>query len=560
MTAKPHTARTSSPRVKRAMAVLTVAILALVAACSGGGAGGGGEGGDRPENSTADGTVVYGADQEPAVLNPWTSEGNLQTTHTITLSMLYPLWRVTPDFEYEPLLLEGEPEVSQDPFTVTYRLKEEATWSDGTPITARDIEFTLETCRNPDFKIAVREGCDLVDMKASEIVDDKTFKMVFTEPYAPWRSLFSNASGSILPAHELEGKNFDQIWNDEITVFSGPFKFKEWNRGQSLTLVKNENFWGETKPSLDRVVIRFIEDSTSQVQAIRGGEIDVLQSQAQLDVVRQLEDIGGVTAEAVSGAVWEFFEYNFGVKGLGENFGFVREAIAQGIDREALVRELIKPMNPDAEVMNNLVYVTTQEEYEPAFDQWTYDPEAAEQLLKDNDCTRGNDDVYTCDGTRLSFRFGYTAGNELRELQFVIIQEQLAQIGIEIKPQAQDASTYFGDTWPAGNWDLFSQAWLGSPDPNPTLEFWTCKGSYNYRSYCNQQVNDLIQQSRVTLDPQRRAELINQANELMADDLPALPLYQKPTLLAWDNKLDGPRPNPTTWGHLWNVEEWQPAG
>ncbi|HET7327582.1 MAG TPA: ABC transporter family substrate-binding protein [Nocardioidaceae bacterium] len=539
---------------------VTVASLMVVTACTGGGGDGGGE---RSGGSISDGTIVFGADQEPAILNPWLSEGNLQATHTLSLAMLYPLWRVTPDFEYEPLLLDGVPKVSRDPFTVTYKLKEEAAWSDGTPITAQDILFTLQVCRNPDFNIAVREGCSKVDMQRSRIVDDKTFRMVFTQPYAPWKSLFSTAPGSILPAHVLKGKDFNEVWDDEITVFSGPYKLQEWNRGQQLTLVKNENYWGEPKPTIDRIVVRFIEESTSQVQALRGGEIDVLASQAQLDLVQQVQEIEGVTSEAVAGAVWEFFEYNWAVEGLGEDYDFVRKAIAQGIDREALVNELISPMNPDATVMQNLIYLPTQPAYEPYFDRWQYDPDAAEELLRSNGCTRGNDDVYTCDGVRLSFRWGFTAGNELRELQFVIVQEQLSQIGIELKPQAQEAATYFGDTWPAGEqgaWDLFSQAWLNSPDPNPTTEFWECDGSYNYRSYCNEKVTDLIRQSRVEIDPQRRAALLNRANELMAQDLPALPLYQKPVFLAWDSDLQGPEPNPSPWGHLWNVESWEPAG
>jgi peptide/nickel transport system substrate-binding protein len=540
---------------RKVRALLGVVLLLVVTACGGGG--------ERERSNVADGTVVFGADQEPAILNPWLSEGNLQATHNLTLTMLYPLWRITPDFEYEPLLLDGVPEVSRNPFTVTYELKDEAEWSDGVPITARDIQFTLEVCRNPDFNIAVRQGCDKVDMAASEIVDDKTFRMVFTEPYAPWKSLFSTASGAILPAHVLEGKDFNKVWNYQIPVSSGPFEFGGWNRGQDLTLVKNENFWGDPKPSLDRVVVRFVEDSTAQVQALLGGEIDMLSSQAQLELVEQVKDIDGVTSEAAAGAVWEFFEFNFAVPGLGKEFPFVRQAIAQGIDRQALVEALIAPMNPDAKIMQSLIYVNTQDEYRPAFDRWRYDPAAAERLLESHGCTKGEDGIRSCGDVRLSFRFGYTAGNELRELQFVVIQQQLSEIGIEVTAQAQDSATYFGDTWPAGEqgaWDLFSQAWLGAPDPDQVLPFWACEGELNYRSYCNPQVNALIQQSRVELDEQRRVELLNRANELMAADLPALPLYQKPVFLAWDSGLDGPQPNPTAWGHLWNIEEWTPRG
>jgi peptide/nickel transport system substrate-binding protein len=287
--------------VRRPLLALAAIVLMLASACGGGGA--------RTSSTVADGTVVLRADQEPAIINPW------------------------------------------NPFTVTYRLKDEAEWSDGVPITARDIQFTLEVCRNPDFNIAVREGCDKVDMAASEIVDDKTFRMVFTEPYAPWQSLFSAGYGAILPAHELEGKNFNDVWDFEITVSSGPYEFGGWNRGQSMTLVRNDDFWGEPTPSIEQIVVRFVEDSTSQVQALLGGEVDVLASQAQIELVEQVEAIQGVTSEAAAGAVWEFFEYNFatdglGMAGRGEEYAFVRQAIAMGIDRAALVTAADRPDAP----------------------------------------------------------------------------------------------------------------------------------------------------------------------------------------------------------------------
>ncbi|GAB3260310.1 peptide ABC transporter substrate-binding protein [Arthrobacter pigmenti] len=533
--------------VKAIMAMVAVMLLTLVTGCSNLGS----------NQRLANGTLVFGLGQEPAILNPWLSEGNLQATHNLSLTMLYPLWRVTPDFQYEPLLLDGEPEiVSENPFIVDYKLKEDAVWSDGVPITARDIQFTLETCLNPDFNIAVRAGCQAVDMKKSKILNDKTFRMVFKRQYAPWKSLFSSGPGSILPAHELEGKNFNNVWDDGISVSSGPYKFKEWNRGQDLTLVRNENFWGP-KPYFDRIVFRFIEDSTVQVQALRGGEIDMLTSSAQVDLVEQVKGIEGVEYAVPAGGVWEFFEFNWNSKGLSKNHRFVREAIAMGINREQLVDALIAPMNPDAKPLQSLIYLNGQPEYEPAFNQWSYDPEAARKLLDKHGCEPGDDGIRVCDGVRLSFRWGFTSGDELRELQFVIVQSYLEKIGIELKPQAQDAATYFGETWPAGNWDLFDAAWLNSADPNPVLEFWECEGAFNYRGYCKERVTELIQKSRTELDEKQRAKLLNQANALMADQLPALPLYRKPSFLGWSSQITGVRPvNATVWGFLWNVEEW----
>ncbi len=539
-------------RRRRSRLALVAAVLALLTACASLTPAG-------QESRLSGGTAVVGVMQEPAIMNPWVSEGNLQATHSLTLTMLYPLWRLTPDFEYEPLLLDGEPEVTEDPFTVTYRLKEEATWSDGVPITAEDIRFTLETCLDEDYAIAVREGCEMVDMEASEVVDDKTFRMVFTEPYAPWRSLFSNAAGSILPAHELEGKDFDDVWDDGITVSSGPMVFESWNRGQQMVLARNDQFWGETTPSFERVVLRFIEDSSVQVQAMRGEEVDVLTSQPQLELVAQVEGLDGVDFEVVGGGVWEFFEFNHGVPGLDQPF--VRQAIAMGIDRAQLVDVLIGPMNPDAVPLESLVYVNDQPEYEPAFDQWDYDPEAARALLEENGCERGEDGIYSCDGTRLSFDFAFTSGNELRSLQFVVIQSFLQDIGIEITAQSQDAATFFGDLWPAGvqgEWEMFNQAWLNTADPNPALGFWTCEGPMNFRSSCSEEVDELIAASRQELDEEQRAELLNEANAIMAENLPALPLYQSPVFLARSEHVEGLVPNPTDWGHFWNIEEWGP--
>ena len=533
------------------------AVLALALAATGCGGGI-----NRDDERLQRGVVVVGTGQEPPIINPWLSEGNLQATYSIALSMLYPLWRVTPDFRYEPLLLEGEPEITQDPFTVTYRLKQEATWSDGVPITAHDILFTLQTCLNPDFAIAVRAGCEKVDMAASQVVDDKTFRMVFTEPYAPWKSLFSSGPGAILPAHELAGKDFDEIWDDEITVSSGPLKFGSWNKGRDMTLVRNERFWGETQAP-EQVVLRFIEDSTVQVQALRGGEIDVLSSQPQLDLVEQVREVPGVQSEVVAGGSWEFFEINHGVPGLDAAHAFVREAIALAVNREELVRALIGPMNPEAEPLQSLVYVNTQAEYDPAFARWRFDPDAARRLLDEAGCLAGEDGIRTCgDGVRLSFDYGYTAGNELRELQFVVLQSYLKDVGIEITPQPEDSATYFGETWPSGEdgrWQLFNQAWVGAVDPNPALSLWECGGEMNYRSSCNEEVSALIAQSRTELDPARRAELLNRANAVMAQELPALPLYQTPSFVAWSTALQGPATNPTDWGYLWNVERWRIA-
>lgn len=518
---------------------------------------------DEPTQPADAGTVVMGLEQEPNILNPILTEGNLFATSKVALTMLYPLWRITPDFQYEPLLLDGEPEVtSEDPFTVRYTLKEEATWSDGTPISADDLVFTLDVCLDEQWEITSRAGCD--EVESTEVIDDKTVDFVFQRPYAPWRTLFSTADGIILPQHVLEGEDINTVWNDGIVtpdgdpIASGPFVFEEWNKGQQLSVVRNEDFWGEPA-KLDRIVFRPITDVNTLVQQFRGGEVDVIDPQPQLDLIDQLEGESGLDFDVSNGPVWEHLDFNFDRGALRHLY--VRQAIGKGIDREVIATELIGPMNPDAEVLNNVIYLNDQEEYE---DHWSevigYDPDAAVALLEDNGCTRGDDEIFTCDDERLEFGFVTTGGNELRELTFEVIQQQLQEIGVQVNADFGEGGAAFERLAPR-DWDLFLFAWVGAPDPSGGDTIWQCEEtvgeqSLNYTGFCNPEVDELIQEQLETIDPQERAALYNEADALIAQGVPVIPLYQKPAFLGWNADIEGVVNNATQWGPTWNVEDW----
>lgn len=513
------------------------------------------------------GTVVFGADQEPAIMNPLLTEGNLFATSVIVRPVLWPLYVVTPDFEYEPLMLEGEAEEAggegDEPFSVTLTLRDDVVWSDGEPITADDILFSIETKLNEDFDITSREGFDQVDLDATEVIDERTIRIVFTEPYAPYRDMFSTSDGVVLPSHVLEGEDFNTVWSDGIVdpasgepIGSGPFLLESWNKGQDATLVRNENFWGDPQPALDSVVYRFIEESAAQVQALEGREVDMIYPQPQLGLTAQVEALDGVSIQANAGTVWEHLDFNFVIPPLDQ--AYVRQAIAMGIDREAIVSELIAPEYEGSEPLNNAIWMSNQEQYE-AHDYPAYDPEGARQLLEDNGCTQGDDGIYECEGERMSFDYTTTAGNELRELQLEIIQAQLGEIGIEINSATEPADTAFGTTLVTGAegaWDLFNFAWVGVPDPSGTVPIFTCEGEQNYQSYCNEEVTDLLGQTNTEVDPETRAGLFNEADALMAQDVPILPLYQKPTFFAYHDDIVGLADNATEDGPTWNIHEW----
>lgn len=507
------------------------------------------------------GTVVFGHDQEPKILNPHLVEGNLEATSLVTRTILLGAYLVTPDFEYVPDLLDGEAEVEGgedgENFTVTWTIREEAEWSDGTAISAEDFQFTYDTIMNEEWDITSRSGYELIT--DTEIVDDKTWRATFSEPFAPYRTLFSESP--VLPAHVLEGENFNEVWNDGIVdpetdepIASGPFRFNEWERKQQLTVTRNDDFWDEPA-TLDQITFRYIKETPTLVQQIRGGEIDALDPQPQIDLIDQLEGIEGVETQVDAGPAWEHIDFNFDNAALSNQY--VREAIIRGIDREAIVEQLVRGVNPEAGVLQNAIFVENQDQYEAHWDIHDYDPEAAVALLADNGCTRdGDGDVFECDGEELSFRYVSTTDNERRELMFDIVQAQLAEIGVELEADFSEPAQALGTQLPEGDYDLINFGWVGSPDPFGGDTIFTCDGDLNYTGYCNDDVTELLERNTRILDEDERWAVYNEADELIAQDIPLVPLFQMPDVLAHEDNLGGLRVNATQWGPTWNASEW----
>lgn len=454
-----------------------------------------------------------------------------------------------------------------DAFCVLYHIHPDATWSDGTPITAEDFAFTYETTINPVLDITSRDGYD--KMTGYEVVDDKTFLAIFGEVYAPWRTLFS--SPGVMPKHVLENQPFNAVWDELITVASGPFVMDEWVPDERITLSRNPNYWasedrlsGSPLGDVQTINIVFLEDSQTQVQALRGQEIDMFYPQPQVALVEEVDGIDGVEWEAGLGPIWEQVSFNLSDPLLAEKY--IRQAMVMGIDREAIVDVVVRPLAPNAEMLNNTVWMVGTQFYEDHMTQYPYDPAAAEALLVENGCAKGADGIYECGGERLSFNWATTAGNEGRELQFELAQANLAQIGIEVNAAFGPASEVFADEFFYGDasvWQLFNFGWVGAPDPVGGNTVYYCEGGapsgfgdLNVTRYCNEEVDGLIKQTDTIVDPVERAVIYNQADALYLEDVPALPLYQKPTFFAWSSDIEGPADNATQFGPFWNIGSW----
>jgi peptide/nickel transport system substrate-binding protein len=505
-----------------------------IAGCAGAGQQGGQQGGGGGGN-----TLIVGYPQEPPILNSFLTGGDALSTGDMLAGILESPLLIQPDLSYAPKLAEGDPEVvSEDPLVIQYRLKENLTFSDGKPLTTADAKWTYEQIMDPKNKIVTREIWDNVG--SFETPDERTVRLTFKKPDARWRDALGGGQTSwILPKHFYEGKDFNKI--TDTAMGSGPFKLKEWNKGQSLTIERNDNYWGE-KAGLDQVTFRFITDTNSLIAALESGEISFVSPDPDIGLMERLKDIQGTQVHSKPGVFWEHIAFNMekvpNIK--------LRQAIAYGIDREQVVNELLKgQVTP----LQSVEVPQLKEYYTPAWEQYNYDPDKAKQLV----------DEAKSEGVDPTLTFSTTAGVRLRETMQQVIQQQLKKVGIDINIKNTSADTFFGTWTVQGDFEMGDWAWIATPDPSLTTLFSATqvapKGQ-NYYRYKNEVATRLMEQSDVTVNVDERAELIKQVQDIMAKDLPLIPMYQRPVVYAYSDDLTGPEVNPTLAGPFWNIGTW----
>lgn len=270
----------------------------------------------------------------------------------------------------------------------------------------------------------------------------------------------------------------------------------------------------------------------------------------------QLRDVAGLAVESNPGTVAEHLDFNTGATAMPLlREPWFRRAVAFALDRETLVTRLFAASTPTIRPQNNLSYLAPQPEYQPSFEQYVYNRDAVADLMRRHGCTRGGDGIWSCDGMRASIRLGTTAGNRLRELAVEELQRQARDAGIELVADNSPSRAFFPRV-AALDYDLALFGWVLSGDPAGQLDVYGCGAPSNWKAYCSDRVTKLLAESEAEIDPRKRASLVNKADRILADDVPTLPLYQKPTFFAFKTTLHGLRDNPSLQGPTWNVEDW----
>ncbi|WP_337000441.1 MULTISPECIES: ABC transporter substrate-binding protein [unclassified Microbacterium] len=556
------------PSARRALiaALAVTALVGSLAACTSSNA--------TPEPSDVavvdGGELVIGAEQEPDCTD-WiaTCGGSIWGTYIMQIPTLPGVFQTRQvDDEWVPVpsdLVTGEPvaEVAADGTqTITYSINPDAVWSDGEPITSADFAYTA---------LQIRDGDDIFDktgydrITAVDTSDPQTAVVTLNSAYAGWRTLFSVYG--IMPAHLLEGQDRASIMADGYDFSGGPWKIEKWTRGTSVTLVPNENYWGE-KPHLDKVTFLFLPDTTAAFQALKSGQVSALYPSPQLDALTQIEaGLPGIQSQvdARSGnleAIW--------INNAAAPFDSVavRQALAYSIDRDAIVKRLFGSIGVDkAQQSFNSPMVAPFASDD--FKDYTLDLDKVDELMKGDGWAKNSDGVWAKGGDTATFSIKTLAGNKRRDLTVQVLQSQLKDAGFEMTIDQVTPADLFGTIAPQG--DFQAGLWaLVDTFPDPTLS--STFSSVNIPSEANgfsginfyrtniPGLDDLLGQVDSELDTDARIAVSHEADALIAENVPSLPLDTVPNVLLWSDKVGGPLQINPVEGPFWNLAQWGLAG
>jgi len=473
-------------------------------------------------------------------------------------------------------------QASATPTTLSYTIRPDANWYWGgkkLPVTYKDFVYTLQQIDNPANDLAGRTGYSNLDPvhfthKGQKQVTFrwKTTKCTTDFPcgaYANWQALFSG-SNAIFPAAALGGQDFNKLWtncicgSDGQPVSDGPFYLSNYTKGQGTTLKANP-FWAGRKPGLAEVDMKIITDTNTEVQAMRGGEVDAITPTFGNNLL-PLKGAPGLTFNQIPGYYFEHLEFREG-KGSSNPLlraPWMRQAIGLSIDRQSIINTVYGDLAGNTKPMNNMIYYSTQAAYKPDFVKWNYNQAKALAILKKH-CTGGpsspsasNSAIWQCSGFPAQFRWSWTASNATRTNTEAIVKAELKQIGIAITEHPLAANVIFGPTGiPSGDYDIAEFANITTGDPGDWYDAWRCGGDGNYTGYCSTKASKLMEAGNKELNPGKRASDFQAADKLMSSGVPVFPFYQRPVPLIYKNGILGMKNNPGLVGPFWNIEDWK---
>lgn len=463
------------------------------------------------ETPVTGGSLTMAAFAEPTTLNPMSQDINVQ----YVVAQLYPsLLKFDQQVNPKPFLAASWT-VSEDGTTYSFTLADGAKWSDGQPITSSDVKFSFEEM------ILSYQPAGKANFSVITSIDDsdpKVVTFVLDRPYAPFLRLLNSLYAPILPKHIYEGTvPADNPNSLSAAVTGGPFRLKEWVKGDHITLERNPDAFDA--PYLDEVIIRPIPEASARMLALKTGAIDYLPPAAvPYASFAMLEGDPNITVAPIGDeAAGKVLTVGFNLRTAPFDNVKVRQAISHGIDTNFIANAVsfghetaaVGPLNASSWA------------WDESLKGYEFDPELAGKMLDEAGYPKGAD----------GFRFKMVVNTRPSVVTFQkaneIIVQNLRAIGIDAELRPLESGPYTTSTYIDADFGLSSAAWISAFDANNLTPLYTCDNIRpapysNFMGYCNAEVDKLLAEGAAETDQQERHAIYVKAQQAIIDDAPAI--------------------------------------
>ncbi|OIO03043.1 MAG: peptide-binding protein [Desulfovibrionaceae bacterium CG1_02_65_16] len=535
----------------RATLLVLLSALVLLAACGRGDA-------SRPASaaktaaSAASGTPEYGGRfvqatiGEPSNLIPPLASDS--SSHEIADLLYVGLLKFDKNISLVPQAAQSY-EVLEDGRLLRFHLRRDIRWTDGVPLTARDVEFTYKLMIDQNTPTAYAE--DFLAVKSFKLLDDYSFEVRYDKPFA--RALVTWAS-AILPRHLLEGQDLLKTPLARQPVGAGPYVLKSWTTGDRLVLAANPDYF-EGRPYIDEVVMRIIPDQSTQFMELKSGNLDEIglspqqylyQTEGQ-DWAKEYRKFKYVAA------AYTYLAFNLKSRLFADVR--VRQAINHAIDKDEIVRGVLMGLG----MATGVPYKPGTWAYDARIPANEFDPALSRRLLAEAGWTRKKPDapLTDADGRPFAFTILTNQGNSQRIKAAIIIQSRLKDLGIRVEIRTVEWAAFIKEFVDKGRFDALLLGWTITPDPD-IYDVWHSSkakpGGLNFVSYKNPELDDLLERGRRLLDQKRRKPIYDRIQELLHRDQPYCFLYVPMALPMVHARVQGIEPAPA--GIDYNFIRW----
>ncbi len=411
-----------------------------------------------------------------------------------------------------------------DPLTYVFHLRQGVKFHDGTPLTSRDVKWTLDSLLTG--KIRSSKAAAYSKVGSVDAPDAATVVIHLKEPQASLLWNLSDGAIGIVPYGS--GESFNQR-----PIGSGPFRFVSAAQEKDVVIERNPDYWAE-KAKLERVEFKVIPDATTRALELRKHSADVAINSLTADTVLALRKDPGLEVMQAPGTIYAYMALNLRDPVLKDVR--VRQAMAHAIDVQPIIEYLFRgEAQPAYSILPPEHWA-----YDGDVKRYPYDPAKARQLL-DEAGYRAKDGV----------RFRITmksSTDETTRLMAAVLQQQLREVGIAMDIRTFEFATFFSDIT-KGAYQMYSMRWIGGNQDPDIFEYVFDSASFppkraNRTFYSNPRVDELIREGRTTLEQEKRKEIYAEVQQIVAVDLPYINLWYLDNVLVHTRRVRGIEMNP----------------